>query len=219
MTRKWKLTRTVRISDANRSYTPPLPPLSLSLSLSLSVSVSVSVFLSLSLSVRCRGHEQAVQLVNRSATEALAFRFVAVRLSHLYGMVPRQGWVAAGGAVRIEMCLHGDIDAPGHGAGCEEPDSWGNSEKYSLDPWRSELQAQPHAPDVFGLEIARKECGAALKGSPRTAEKHEDAGDFWQALDTAAEQREAGRVCAETALVGGRVFRCELLSEVVATAP
>jgi hypothetical protein len=190
---------------------------------------------------RCGHRTQTVQLINRSSTDAMAFRFVAVRLAHLYGVMPRQGWIAPNSSARIELCLHVPHQNPQrkahagrHGCGNETDEAChGKDEEKeeALDPWRygagvalSQAEAaqgapvQPRVPDIFGLETTWKECDHALNDATWAMENHthEDVETFWQAIDTAEEKREVRSSKTRTAVLKSPLFQCELLSEVVA---
>ena len=176
---------------------------------------------------RCGHSTQTVKLTNGSATRTVAFRFVAVRLGHLYGLMPRQGWIAPGGAVKIQVCLY---DTERVSETRQRGQSRENEE--TLDPWRHgagiplsqsesvelqpHLQSQPRAPDIFGLE-AVWECEEEHIDSKRAVKSHsdEDLRSFWQAIDTDMEKTKDTTSRALPATGGDRLFQCNLLSEVV----
>jgi hypothetical protein len=161
---------------------------------------------------RCNHNTQTVVLRNPSPTRTVAFRFVAARLAHLYGVMPRQGWIDPDSSVQIEICLRDkprQSEAGGSGRSAkgktkDEEVMAATSRRQSQDQTKTQSQKQqyPQQPDRFILEAAWKDQ-AAWK-DPAVHNDGLGPRAWWQAA-------------ADKAIIGGdELFECELVSEVVA---
>lgn len=100
-------------------------------------------------------------MCSASADRAVCFRLIGKHLAHIYGIVPRQGFIAARGSVKLEVCNRGHGKTRGTAAEklSDKEEELATTKSARVRP--PEVQGTPQEDPVFGYALGFDASGSS----------------------------------------------------------